>query len=80
MNAAVALHVDDQPSLDLLVRALAARAWARSYLWSEGLIEDLHDVADPLQEWAVHRGIVAAIGQNAVQGILSDALREFRRW
>ena len=80
MSVAAAVRVEAEPTLDLLVRSLAARARARSYLWKEGWIDDLHDVGDPLWIWAEERGIVAALGSDAVQKILSDALRKYRRW
>ena len=49
-----------------------ARAEARATLWRAGEF-DLHDAVDGLQAAAVRDGIVAELGQDAVQAILSAA-------
>jgi len=41
-------------------------------------IGDLHDVVDALQEHGVKHGLVAEIGQHAVQWIISEAFKPVR--
>jgi hypothetical protein len=52
-----------------------ARAEGRALLFAAGEI-DLHAALDQLQVDAEQRGLVAEIGQDAVQEILADAFRE----
>jgi hypothetical protein len=54
-----------------------ARAEARAILWAVGEI-DLHEAADKLLADAERDGLVAAIGQDAVQQILADAFAPYR--
>ena len=49
-----------------------ARAEARAILWAACEI-DLHEAVDVLQADAVSTGLVAGLGQDAVQAILADA-------
>jgi hypothetical protein len=58
--------------------ALALRAWARAYLWDAGEIKSVPEAVDPLQTFAVESGLVAEIGQDAVQKILADAFMPYR--
>jgi hypothetical protein len=51
-----------------------ARCAARSYLVAAGEI-DLHDAVDRLQHDAISTGLVAAVGQDEVQGIMAAAFR-----
>jgi hypothetical protein len=44
--------------------------WARARLWAEGELS-LHEAVDVLQELAERAGLVALIGQDAVQAILA---------
>jgi hypothetical protein len=60
------------------IDVLELRAWARAYLWAEDEIENIPDAVDPLQTFAVESGLVAEIGQNAVQKILADAFGPYR--
>jgi hypothetical protein len=66
----------DRSALDLWdlanSKAAAARARPRRKL-------DLHQAVDDLQAHAVASGLVAAIGQDAVQWIMSEAFRPHRR-
>jgi hypothetical protein len=54
-----------------------ARAEARALLWQAGEI-DLHDAVDVLQADAERDGLVAAIGQDEVQRIMSAAFATVR--
>ncbi len=49
-----------------------ARAEARAILW-EACEYELHEAVDVLQADAVSTGLVARLGQDAVQQILADA-------
>jgi hypothetical protein len=48
------------------------RAWARAYLWAACEF-DLHEAVDVLQRDAERDGLVAEIGQDAVQRFLAEA-------
>jgi hypothetical protein len=61
-----------------LAAALEACCWARARLYSEGEI-GLHDAVDELQEDAVRNGLVAALGQDRVQWMMSDAFGAVRK-
>jgi tRNA A22 N-methylase len=54
-----------------------ARAEARAILWAACEI-DLHEAVDVLQADAVSTGLVAGLGQDAMQRILADAFHRFR--
>jgi hypothetical protein len=60
-----------------LVAVFELRAWARARLFAEGELE-LHDAVDELQEDAERDGLVAAIGQDAVQSMMTDAFDAVR--
>jgi hypothetical protein len=62
--------------IDLLT-VFKARAEARAILWAACEI-DLHEAVDVLQADAVSTGLVAEVGQDAVQAILCDAFHRFR--
>ena len=49
-----------------------ARAEARALLWQAGEF-DLHNAVDALQAAAVRDGVIATLGQDAVQEIISKA-------
>jgi hypothetical protein len=53
------------------------RAWARAELYA-ACVYDLHEAVDVLQADAVSTGLVAGLGQDAVQRILADAFHEVR--
>jgi hypothetical protein len=53
------------------------RCWARAYLWAACEF-DLHEAVDELQVAAERDGLVAMIGQDAVQAILRDAFHRVR--
>jgi hypothetical protein len=61
-----------------LAAAFEARCWARARLYSEGELE-LHDAVDKLQQSAERDGLVAALGQDRVQWMMSDAFGAVRR-
>jgi hypothetical protein len=61
----------DAASVDLAA-AFELRCWARARLFAEGEL-DLHDAVDKLQHDAVRDGLVAAVGQDAVQGMMGEA-------
>jgi hypothetical protein len=52
------------------VEVFAARCWARGYLVRAGWW-DFHAAVDGLQQAALTHGLVAALGQDAVQAILA---------
>ena len=57
------------------VDAFRLRAWARAYLvWAGEL--SFHDAVDKLQADTDAQGLVAAIGQDAVQAILAEGFAE----
>ena len=60
------------------VDVLQIRAEVRAYLEYEYQFEHLADAVDPLQEYAESSGLVAAIGQDAVQGIIAAPFERFR--
>ena len=51
-----------------------ARCEARARLYSIGEM-DLHEAVDGLQEHAERHGVIAELGQDAAQSILSEAFR-----
>lgn len=55
-----------------------ARCWARARLWSTCDIPDLLDAVDPLQTYAEASGLIARIGQDAVQKLIGDAFMAVR--
>jgi signal transduction histidine kinase len=55
------------------IEVFQARAEARAFLYVAGELT-LHESVDALQAAAVAEGLVAAIGQDAVQAILTEAL------
>lgn len=55
-----------------LLDVLELRAWARALLWSIGELE-LREAVDVLQHDAERDGLVARLGQDAVQKILAAA-------
>jgi hypothetical protein len=58
------------------LKAFELRCWARALLWREG--ESLHEAVDELQANAVRDGLVASIGQDAVQAVLAKAFGAVR--
>ena len=58
--------------------AFRLRCWARAYLVAACAL-DLHEAVDVLQADAVASGLVAELGQDAVQSIMADAFREVPR-
>jgi hypothetical protein len=60
-----------------LVTVFEERCWARARLYSEGEF-DLHDAVDQLQTSATGNGLVAAIGQDRVQSLMSGVFGAVR--
>jgi hypothetical protein len=54
-----------------------ARCEARAYLYGAGEFE-LHEAVDKLQSDAVRTGLVASVGQDAVQAMMEDAFGPVR--
>ncbi len=54
-----------------------ARCEARALLWSFWMMS-LHEAVDGLQAAAEHTGLVAQLGQDRIQQIMSDAFRQRR--
>jgi hypothetical protein len=70
-----ALHRSPTPSPETRPDPLAVfglRAWARATLWQCGEL-DLHEAVDALQAHAIRTGLVAELGQDAVQNIMANA-------
>jgi hypothetical protein len=68
----------NRPAVPTAVREMfKARCEARAHLYGIGEL-DLHDAVDALQEHGVKHGLVAEIGQHAVQWIISEAFRPVR--
>jgi hypothetical protein len=59
------------------VDVFIARAEARALLWQAGEM-DLHTAVDGLQAETIASGLVDAIGQDAVQAIMSTAFAKLR--
>jgi hypothetical protein len=59
------------------VRIFTARCEARALLWQAGEF-DLHEAVDVLQAAAMRDGLVAAIGQDAVQALMAAAFTAVR--
>jgi hypothetical protein len=53
------------------IAVLEARAEARAFLWRQYQIDELPTAVDPLQGFAEQSGLVAMLGQDAVQQIIS---------
>jgi hypothetical protein len=60
-----------------LIAVFGERCWARARLFAEGELE-LHEAVDELQNSATGNGLVAAIGQDAVQTMMADAFGAVR--
>ncbi len=60
-------------------RVFQLRCWARAYLWTAGEILWLAEAVDVLQKDAEASGLVAEIGMDEVQRILSAAFGMARR-
>jgi hypothetical protein len=60
-----------------LAAVFELRSWALARLFAEGEI-GLHDALDRLQHDAVRDGLVAAVGQDAVQTMFADAFGAVR--
>jgi hypothetical protein len=73
----LAIRDPEATSVDL-VAVFEARCWARAHLYAEGEV-DLNDAVDELQSTAMSNGLVAAIGQDAVQAAVSDAFGAVRK-
>jgi hypothetical protein len=71
MNAPVRSIIAPVTAVDIF----AARCEARAILYAVGEF-DLHEAVDVLQDAAARTGLVAALGQDAVQEILTAAFRE----
>jgi hypothetical protein len=65
------------PSPDRLAVFFAARCEARALLWRCGELS-LHDAVDELQYAAVREGLVAKLGQDAVQKLIAQAFGAVR--
>jgi cytidylate kinase len=76
MNAVV--KILSGTALAHAIDVLEIRAAATAYLEYEHQYEHLADPVDPLQEYAQRSGVVAAIGQDAVQAIIAAPFARFR--
>ena len=59
------------------LKAIKLRCWAHAELWAACEF-DLHEAVDELQAAAERDGLIEAIGQDAVQAIMRDALHRVR--
>jgi hypothetical protein len=78
MSAAPATSTPAEQSRPSALEVFRARASARAHLYASGDIPDLHAAVDALQEHAERHGLVAEIGQDAVQWIISEAFGPVR--
>jgi hypothetical protein len=69
-------QADSRPAPDPLA-VFTARCEARALLWQAGEF-DLHEAVDKLQADAVRDGLVAKLGQDAVQAIMAKAFAAVR--
>jgi hypothetical protein len=76
MNATV--KILSVTALAHAIDVLEIRAEVRAYLEYQHQFEYLADAVDPLQEYAERSGLVAAIGQDAVQQIIAAPFARFR--
>jgi hypothetical protein len=76
MNATV--NILSEAAIAHAVEVLKIRAQVRAYLEYEHQFEHLADAVDPLQEYAERSGLVAALGQDAVQDIIATPFGRFR--
>jgi hypothetical protein len=60
------------------VAVFELRAWARAQLYAACVFYDPPDAVDDLQEDAEESGLVAGLGQDAVQRILANAFHGIR--
>jgi hypothetical protein len=61
------------------VAVFVARAEARAMLYAAGVL-DLHEAVDKLQADAERDGLVASIGQDEVQRIITEAFSTVGDW
>jgi hypothetical protein len=59
------------------IEVFRARAWARAYLYMAGEL-DLQEAVDELQRAAERDGLVAEVGQDEIQAILTNELSKVR--
>jgi hypothetical protein len=74
MMTAYAVHRSVAPTP---VEAFGLRCWARARLYAEGEIA-LHDAVDALQAAAVRWRLVATLGQDQVQAMMTAEFRAVR--
>jgi hypothetical protein len=74
MSAARKLDAKTIPAIDVFRERCEARA-----ILVEACVYDLHDAVDGLQQAAIESGLVAEIGQDAVQKMMADAFAIVRR-
>lgn len=65
-----------EPAIERALRNLELRAWARAHLAAVGEM-DLAEAVDGLQRDAERDGLVAELGQDAMQEIIADAFRPY---
>jgi hypothetical protein len=73
----VAASLSAAVSLEFLQEVFRERCEARAILYAEGELE-LHEAVDVLQEGAKQDGLIAALGQDAVQAMMAEAFSA--RW
>ena len=70
-------YLDDAPQPLSACAIFQARCEARAILFTLGEIE-LHEAVDVLQADAIANGLIAKLGQDAVQALMAAAFREVR--
>ena len=70
-------HAENNNPSQTLINSFRALCEARAYRYGEGELTGI-DAVDYLQDWAFTRGLIDAIGQDAVQAIMADAFRPYR--
>jgi hypothetical protein len=72
-NAARKVNASPAPPLEVF----SLRCWARARLYAAGELT-LQDAVDGCQQHAEAHGLVAQLGQNAIQQIIADAFDKVR--
>src|SRR5262245_55526863 len=74
MSALPAHKVVLAPVLDVF----ETRCQLRAHLCTEGVM-DLHDAVDGMQAYAIKSGLLAELGQDAIQHLMADAFAKVPR-
>jgi hypothetical protein len=76
-DASVSRAISETGARVSSLAVLISRAEARALLWQAGEL-DLHEAVDELQAAAEESGLIAELGQDAVQAIIAEAFEAVR--